>query len=92
MALASEEGNEKTFAYVDGESKKEIKGNNFDLLKSFIDLQGSVIPTGETSEFQQVDKTEKTDDDKFNDKIVAYQKEHPEVSYREAAVILSREN
>jgi len=91
MALCSEVGNEKTFAYVDGSEKKEVKGNNFDLLKSFIANQPKIIPTGEQSQFEAVKKTEKPEDEVLHDKAIAYQKDHSGVTYRDALVIVSRE-
>lgn len=92
QALASEMGNEKTFSYNDGESIKELKGNNFDLIKTFIDNQPNVLEFKQKSEQNEIDKSEKTDDDKLHEKAMDYMKENKDVDYKNAILIVSRES
>lgn len=91
MALVSEAGNEKTFAYAEGSEKKEVRGNNFELLKQFMDNQPKIIDFSQQSQHAEVDKTEKTDDEQLHEKAIAYQKDHKDVTYREALMIVSKE-
>jgi len=63
---------------------------NFDLVKKFIEDQVKVIEFSEQSKKTEIDKTEKTPDEKLDMKIKTYAKEN-KIGYREAYRIVAME-
>ena len=53
-------------------------------VRQFVADQGQVVPMGETSKHQEIDKGEKSEGDILDEKIKSYMKEHQGISYADA--------
>jgi len=53
-------------------------------VRQFVADQGQVVPMGEASKHQEIDKGEKSEGDILDEKIKSYMKEHQGISYADA--------